>query len=50
MRRSTLIPFASLMAAAAAKTVGGQPTRFDAVVVSEGPVQYRAISQSGSFF
>ncbi|KAJ5600071.1 hypothetical protein N7450_001138 [Penicillium hetheringtonii] len=50
MRRSTLIPFASLMAAAAAKTVGGQPTRFDVVVVSEGPVQYRAISQSASFF
>lgn len=50
MRPSTFIPFASLMTAASAQPVESQPTRFDLVAVNEGPVQYRAVSQSASFF
>ncbi|KAJ5240593.1 uncharacterized protein N7469_002184 [Penicillium citrinum] len=50
MKPSIFTPFASLMAAASSQPVESQPARFDVVAVSEGPVQYRAVSQSASFF
>lgn len=50
MKPSTVLAIAPFLAAAYSKPVEKQPPRFDVVAVSEGPVQYRALAVSSSFF
>lgn len=50
MKPSTVLAIAPFLAAAYAKPVEKQPSRFDVMAVSEGPVQYRALALSSSFF
>lgn len=52
MKPSTLLALAPFLASAVARPqpVEKQPTRFDVVAVSEGPVQYRPLAVSSSFF
>ncbi|OJI96698.1 hypothetical protein ASPVEDRAFT_78456 [Aspergillus versicolor CBS 583.65] len=50
MKPSTVLALTPFLAAAYAKPVEKQPSRFDVMAVSEGPVQYRALALSSSFF
>lgn len=50
MKPSTLFSISSFLAVGFSQPVKQQPARFDVVVVGEGPLQYRALAQSSSFF
>lgn len=50
MKPSTVLALAPFLGVAYSQPAQKQPARFDVMAVSEGPVQYRALAVSSSFF